>query len=35
MNESFDAITLDRMLPGCDGLMIAKSLRDAGAMCRS
>jgi two-component system OmpR family response regulator len=30
MNENFDAITLDRMLPGCDGLTIAKSLRDAG-----
>jgi len=30
MSESFDAITLDRMLPGCDGLTIAKSLRDAG-----
>jgi two-component system, OmpR family, response regulator len=30
LRESFDAITLDRMLPGCDGLTIAKSLRDAG-----
>ena len=30
MNGGFDAITLDRMLPGCDGLTIAKSLRDAG-----
>ena len=30
MSENFDAITLDRMLPGCDGLTIAKSLRDAG-----
>jgi two-component system OmpR family response regulator len=30
MHEDFDAITLDRMLPGCDGLQIAKSLRDAG-----
>ncbi len=30
MSGNFDAITLDRMLPGCDGLQIAKSLRDAG-----
>jgi two-component system OmpR family response regulator len=30
MNGNFDAITLDRMLPGCDGLTIAKALRDAG-----
>jgi two-component system, OmpR family, response regulator len=30
MGESFDAITLDRMLPGCDGLQIAKTLREAG-----
>jgi two-component system OmpR family response regulator len=30
MRENFDAITLDRMLPGCDGLTIAKSLREAG-----
>jgi len=30
MSENFDAITLDRMLPGCDGLTIAKSLRAAG-----
>lgn len=30
LRENFDAITLDRMLPGCDGLTIAKSLRDAG-----
>jgi two-component system OmpR family response regulator len=30
MAGNFDAITLDRMLPGCDGLQIAKSLRDAG-----
>jgi two-component system OmpR family response regulator len=30
MSENFDAITLDRMLPGCDGLTIAKSLREAG-----
>ena len=26
----FDAITLDRVLPGCDGLHVAQSLRDAG-----
>jgi len=26
----FDAITLDRMLPGCDGLEVVKALRDAG-----
>ena len=30
LHEDFDAITLDRMLPGCDGLTIAKSLRAAG-----
>lgn len=30
LSQHFDAITLDRMLPGCDGLTIAKSLRDAG-----
>ena len=30
MHEDFDAITLDRILPGCDGLTIAKSLREAG-----
>jgi two-component system, OmpR family, response regulator len=30
LSENFDAITLDRMLPGCDGLMIAKTLRAAG-----
>ena len=28
--ESFDAITLDRMLPGCDGLELLKRLREAG-----
>jgi two-component system, OmpR family, response regulator len=27
----FDAITLDRMLPGLDGLEIVKALRDAGS----
>ena len=26
----FDAITLDRMLPGCDGLAVVKALREAG-----
>ncbi len=26
----YDAITLDRALPGCDGLKIAQTLRDAG-----
>jgi two-component system OmpR family response regulator len=31
LKESFDAITLDRMLPGCDGLTIVKTLRDAGS----
>jgi two-component system OmpR family response regulator len=30
LRENFDAITLDRMLPGCDGLQIATSLREAG-----
>ncbi len=30
LKEDFDAITLDRMLPGCDGLEIAKTLREAG-----
>jgi two-component system OmpR family response regulator len=30
MRGDFDAITLDRMLPGCDGLTIARSLREAG-----
>ena len=30
LREDFDAITLDRMLPGCDGLQVAKSLREAG-----
>ncbi len=30
LTDRFDAITLDRMLPGCDGLQIVKSMRDAG-----
>jgi two-component system OmpR family response regulator len=29
--EPFDAITLDRMLPGCDGLEVLKGLREAGS----
>jgi len=29
--ERFDAITLDRMLPGCDGLQVVKTLREAGS----
>ncbi|HZZ30875.1 MAG TPA: response regulator transcription factor [Phenylobacterium sp.] len=29
--ERFDAITLDRMLPGLDGLALIKALRDAGS----
>ncbi len=28
--DRFDAITLDRMLPGCDGLQIVKTMREAG-----
>jgi two-component system OmpR family response regulator len=27
LSEQFDAITLDRMLPGLDGLQVVKSLR--------
>jgi two-component system, OmpR family, response regulator len=30
LSGHFDAITLDRMLPGCDGLEIARAVRDAG-----
>jgi DNA-binding response OmpR family regulator len=30
LGDRFDAITLDRMLPGCDGLQVVKSLREAG-----
>ena len=31
LSEGFDAITLDRMLPGLDGLELVKALRDAGS----
>jgi DNA-binding response OmpR family regulator len=31
LSETFDALTLDRMLPGLDGLQVIKSLRDAGS----
>lgn len=30
LSGHFDVITLDRMLPGCDGLEIAKAVRDSG-----
>src|ERR1041384_475570 len=30
LSGHFDLITLDRMLPGCDGLQIAKTVREAG-----
>jgi two-component system OmpR family response regulator len=30
MTDRFDAITLDRMLPGCDGLQVVKTLRATG-----
>jgi two-component system, OmpR family, response regulator len=30
LKQDFDAITLDRMLPGCDGLEVARTLRGAG-----
>jgi len=30
LTERFDAITLDRLLPGYDGLRVIKALRDAG-----
>jgi two-component system OmpR family response regulator len=30
LSGRFDIITLDRMLPGCDGLEIAKAVRDSG-----
>jgi two-component system OmpR family response regulator len=31
LSQKFDALTLDRMLPGLDGLQLVKSLRDAGS----
>lgn len=31
MSQTFDAITLDRMLPGLDGLELVRTLRDAGS----
>ena len=31
LSEDFDAITLDRMLPGLDGLELVKALREAGS----
>ncbi|WP_297836356.1 response regulator, partial [Pseudomonas sp.] len=30
LNETFDVITLDRMLPGMDGLAVVVALREAG-----
>jgi two-component system OmpR family response regulator len=30
LSGHFDVITLDRVLPGCDGLQIAKAVRDSG-----
>jgi two-component system OmpR family response regulator len=30
LEEEFDAITLDRMLPSCDGLEVVRRLREAG-----
>jgi two-component system OmpR family response regulator len=30
LSEPFDAITLDRLLPSCDGLQVVKTLREAG-----
>jgi two-component system OmpR family response regulator len=30
LSGRFDLITLDRMLPGCDGLQIARAIREAG-----
>jgi two-component system OmpR family response regulator len=30
MTDRFDAITLDRVLPGCDGLQVVKTLRASG-----
>ena len=31
LDGGFDAITLDRMLPGCDGLELLRRLREAGS----
>ena len=31
LDEEFDAVTLDRMLPGCDGLDVVRRLREAGS----
>jgi two-component system, OmpR family, response regulator len=31
LSQNFDAITLDRMLPGLDGLALVKALRDGGS----
>jgi two-component system, OmpR family, response regulator len=31
LDGSFDAITLDRMLPGCDGLEVLRRLRESGS----
>ena len=31
VSGAFDAITLDRMLPGCDGLEVLRRLREAGS----
>jgi two-component system, OmpR family, response regulator len=30
LTDRFDAVTLDRMLPGCDGLQIVTSMREEG-----
>jgi two-component system OmpR family response regulator len=30
LSGRFDAITLDRVLPGCDGLSVVKAIREAG-----
>jgi two-component system OmpR family response regulator len=30
LKDRFDAITLDRVLPGCDGLQVVRILREAG-----
>src|SRR5581483_59262 len=30
LSGNFDVITLDRMLPGCDGLQIARAVRESG-----